>query len=194
MVMSTQQESETGFDAIDRDEQASDQGPEQAPALQHAFQAEPQPQYELEHVWQRDRPLQLEHEPDPAPEISIPVAEDAPLVPVQAPAPPAPNELLGLPLQLLNQLLASLGKTRLGTLVELLPALRLLSLLALAGVTLKLTGATLGAINDIPMMGRLLELVGLISALNFLSRNALKSQQRAQLMTRIRKLKREYFG
>ena len=190
MVMTTQQETEPGFDAIDRDEQALDEGQASAPASQHAFTPETEPQHSL----QQDRPLELEHEPQPALEISIPVAEDAPLVPVSAPAPSSSKELLGLPLQLLNQLLASLGKTRLRTLVDLLPALRLLALLVLAGITLKLTGATLGAINDIPMMGRLLELVGLISALNFLARNALKSQQRAQLMTRIRKLKREYFG
>jgi hypothetical protein len=58
----------------------------------------------------------------------------------------------------------------------------------------KLTGATLDALNDIPMLGRLLELVGLISALNFLGRNALKSQKRAELLARIQTLRKELLG
>jgi hypothetical protein len=44
------------------------------------------------------------------------------------------------------------------------------------------------------MLGRLLELVGLISALNFLGRNALKSQKRAELLARIQTLRKELLG
>lgn len=134
--------------------------------------------------------------PPPAAAAEIPVAEPAPLVAAvdQPVANERPNQLLGLPLQLLNQLLARIGATPFSNLAELLPALRVLALLLLAGVVLKLTGATLGALNEIPMLGRLLELVGLISALNFLARNALRSQKRAELLARIQKLKRDFLG
>jgi hypothetical protein len=145
----------------------------------------------------------------PAPEpVAIPVATPAPLATVAPePAPsvqPAPaaaasldaetSRLLGLPLQLINQLLARLGAAPLHNLADLLPALRLVSLLVVAGITIKLTGATLGAINELPLIGRLLELVGLISALQFLAANALRSQKRAELLARIQKLKRDFLG
>jgi hypothetical protein len=87
-----------------------------------------------------------------------------------------------------------LAALNLRSLAELLPALRLVAILAAAGFVVKLTGATLDALNDIPMLGRLLELVGLISALNFLGRNALKSQKRAELLARIQTLRKELLG
>lgn len=140
-------------------------------------------------------PMQPEVEPQP---VVIPVAEQAPLVAARPAAetktPSEPSQLLGLPLQLVNQLLARLGATPLQSLAELLPALRIVTLLVVAGITIKLTGATLGAINELPLVGRLLELVGLISALNFLARNATKSQKRAELLARIQKLKRDLLG
>jgi len=127
---------------------------------------------------------------DPAPGVlPIPLTLEAPLA-LSKTAP----QLLGLPLQLLNQLLARFAGLRLQTLAELLPALRLVAILAAAGFVVKLTGATLDALNDIPMLGRLLELVGLISALNFLGRNALKSQKRAELLARIQKLRKDLLG
>ena len=64
------------------------------------------------------------------------------------------------------------------------------NLAALAGIALRLTGATLGAINEIPLLGGLLELVGLVALLNFLARNAFKQQKRAELLERIRQLRR----
>jgi len=64
------------------------------------------------------------------------------------------------------------------------------ALAALAGIALRLTGATLGAINEIPLLGGLLELVGLVALLNFLARNAFKQQKRAELLERIRQLRR----
>jgi len=140
-------------------------------------------------------PMQPEVEPQP---VVIPVAEQAPLVAARPAAesktPAEPSQLLGLPLQLVNQLLARLGASPLQSLAELLPALRIVTLLVVAGITIKLTGATLGAINELPLVGRLLELVGLISALNFLARNATKSQKRAELLARIQKLKRDLLG
>ena len=136
--------------------------------------------------------------PSAPPEPEIRVAPEAPLVaaPSAAPTPASDSaaEVLGLPLQLLNQLLAKLGAAPLSSLAELLPALRLISLLVVAGVTIKLTGATLGAINELPLVGRLLELVGLISALQYLASNALRSQKRAELLARIQKLKRDFLG
>jgi hypothetical protein len=121
--------------------------------------------------------------------LPIPLTLEAPLA-----LPKAAPQLLGLPLQLLNQLLARLAVLNLRSLAELLPALRLVAILAAAGFVVKLTGATLDALNDIPMLGRLLELVGLISALNFLGRNALKSQKRAELLARIQTLRKELLG
>jgi len=67
-------------------------------------------------------------------------------------------------------------------------------LAVLAGIALKLTGATLGAINEIPLVGGLLELVGLVALLNSLARNAFKQQQRAELLDRIRKLRKDLLG
>jgi hypothetical protein len=138
---------------------------------------------------QQDIPLQTLHQESAPGALPIPLNLEAPLA-----LPNAVPQLLGLPLQLLNQLLARLATLRLQSLAELLPALRLVAILAAAGFVVKLTGATLDALNDIPMLGRLLELVGLISALNFLGRNALKSQKRAELLARIQTLRNELLG
>ena len=102
--------------------------------------------------------------------------------------------MLGLPLKLLNELLAKIGATPLQSLTDLLPLLRILTLAVVAGIALKLTSATLGAINDLPLVGGLLELVGLLSLLNFLSRNAFKQQKRAELLARIQNLKTDLLG
>lgn len=130
--------------------------------------------------------------------VTIPVAAAAPLVKNEPAAdasrgasPAASPELLGLPLQFLNQLLQKLGATQLQSLADLLPAGRILLLAVLAGIALRLTSATLGAINDIPLVGGLLELVGLVALLNFLARNAFKQQKRAELLDRIRRLRKD---
>jgi hypothetical protein len=142
-------------------------------------------------------------EPEPAtepPTLDIPVATAAPLATTE-PAPsdsanaePGASAVLGLPLQFLNQLLQKLGATPLQSLADLVPALQILALAVLAGIALKLTGATLGAINEIPLVGGLLELVGLVTLLNSLARNAFKQQQRAELLDRIRKLRKDLLG
>ena len=141
--------------------------------------------------------------PAPAVEASPDLTFDQPLkapqslnaeIPVASPAPlaqSAAGETQGLPLQFLNLLLQKLGATRLQSLADLLPAARILALAALAGIALRLTGATLGAINEIPLLGGLLELVGLVALLNFLARNAFKQQKRAELLERIRKLRKD---
>ena len=139
--------------------------------------------------------------PEPGPAVEIRAAEPAPLVVSESygaagdgAAGDSARELLGLPLQFLNQLLQRLGSTKLDSFADLIPAARLLGIALLAGVALKLTGATLGAINDIPFLGGLLELTGLVAMMNFLARNALKQQKRAELLGRIRKLKQDFLG
>lgn len=102
--------------------------------------------------------------------------------------------MFGLPLKLLNELLAKIGATPLQSLADLLPALRILALAVVAAIALKLTSATIGAIDDLPLVGGLLELVGLVSLLNFLARNAFKQQKRAELLARIRQLKTDLLG
>lgn len=77
---------------------------------------------------------------------------------------------------------------------QLLPALGILGLAVVAGVGLRLTAAVLGSIDELPMLGRLLQLVGLVTAIQFLSRNAMQQQQRAALLARIQKLKLDVMG
>ena len=78
------------------------------------------------------------------------------------------------------------------SLEQLLPALGILGLAVVAGVGLRITAVVLGSIDELPMLGRLLQLVGLVPAIRFLSRNAIQQQQqqqRASLLARIQKLK-----
>jgi hypothetical protein len=91
--------------------------------------------------------------------------------------------------RLLAQLLGLLSASPLRSLDDLLAAGRILMLALLAGLALRLTGATLGAIHDVPLLGSLLELVGLVSLLRFLARHALRQQKRAELLERIRQLR-----
>ncbi|MFM7550910.1 MAG: CAAD domain-containing protein, partial [Cyanobacteriota bacterium] len=143
----------------------------------------------------------LELEP-PAPVLTpVSVAEPAPLAVAEAVAEPeaastaAPSsEVFGLPLKLLNVLLARIGATPLHAVGDLVPVLRILTLAVVAGIALKLTSATLGAIDDLPLVGGLLELVGLVTLLNFLARNAFKQQKRAELLARIQQLKTDLLG
>jgi hypothetical protein len=117
----------------------------------------------------------------------------AALIPQPSPAPPELPVVQGpgQPLQFLNHLLQSFGATRLQSLADGLPAVRILVLAGLAGVALRLKGATLGAINEIPLLGGLLELVGLVALLHVLARHALKQQKRAELLERIRTLRND---
>jgi hypothetical protein len=127
--------------------------------------------------------------------LEIPVAESAPLVRQPATQAEAPSAAAsGLSLKLLNELLRRIGATPLHSLGDLLPLLRILGLAVIAGIALRLTSATLGAIDDLPLVGGLLELVGLVSLLNFLARNAFKQQKRAELLARIQKLKTDLLG
>jgi hypothetical protein len=80
------------------------------------------------------------------------------------------------------------------SLEQLLPALGILGLAVVAGVGLRITAVVLGSIDELPMLGRLLQLVGLVTAIRFLSRNAMQQQQRAALLARIQKLKLDVLG
>jgi Na+/H+-dicarboxylate symporter len=79
------------------------------------------------------------------------------------------------------------------SLISLLLGMVLVNLLE-PGVGLKLTGAVLGAINELPLLGQLLQLVGLVAALRFLARNALHQQKRAALLARIEQIKTNLLG
>jgi hypothetical protein len=105
-----------------------------------------------------------------------------------------PRQPLALLERLLAQLLGLLSASPLRSLDDLLAAGRILMLALLAGLALRLTGATLGAINDLPLLGGLLELVGLVSLLQFLARHALRQQKRAELLERIRQLRSRLLG
>jgi hypothetical protein len=148
-----------------------------------------------------DLPGLTELSPPPL-QRQIPIAAAAPLVAPAQPKATKPDSATGvgsysataLPLQLINQLLRKIGATPLVSLVDMLPLLRILTLAVLAGITLKLASATLGAIDDLPLVGGLLELVGLVTLLNFLARNAFKQKKRAELLARIQKLRTDLLG
>ena len=80
------------------------------------------------------------------------------------------------------------------SLEQLLPAFGILGLAVVAGVGLKITAAVLVSIDELPMLGRLLQLLGLVTAIRFLSRNAMQQQQRAAMLARIQKLKLDVLG
>jgi len=107
----------------------------------------------------------------------------------QEPARPSP-----LSLDAIRPLLEAFAALRPQSLEQLLPALRILGLSVVAGIGLKLTAAVLGSIDELPLLGRLLQLVGLVTAIQFLSRNALQQQQRAVLLARIETLRRDLLG
>jgi hypothetical protein len=96
--------------------------------------------------------------------------------------------------ELISAFLEKLSAFQPQTLDRLLPVLRIIGLSVLAGIGLKITAAVLGSINELPLLGRLLELVGLVSAVQFLSRNALQQQKRASLLARIEKIRTDLLG
>jgi hypothetical protein len=115
------------------------------------------------------------------------------LASAEAPVTQAEREPM-LNLDGLRQVMQRLGGLKPESFQQWLPALRILGLAVAAGVGLKLTGAVLSAINELPLLGRLLELVGLVSAIQFISRNALRRQKRAELLARIEALKADLIG
>lgn len=87
-----------------------------------------------------------------------------------------------------------MSQLKLSQIADLAPALRILALALCAGLVLKITAAVIGSINELPLLGGLLELVGLIKMVQLLSRHALKQQKRAELLGRIQELKRQLLG
>jgi hypothetical protein len=141
-------------------------------------------------------------ESSPPLQRQIPIATPAPLVATGEPKATKPQSATAagsksataLPLQLINQLQRKIDATPLVSLGDMLPLLRILTLAALAGIALRFATATLGAIDDLPLVGGLLELVGLVTLLNFLARNAFKQKKRAELLARIQKLRTDLLG
>jgi len=110
------------------------------------------------------------------------------------PFPQEPVRVFPLKLETLRSTLETLAALRPQSLEQLLPALGIVGLAVVAGVGLKLTAAVLGSIDELPLLGRLLQLVGLVTAIRFLSRNALQQQQRAALLARIQELRLDVLG
>ena len=128
------------------------------------------------------------------PALELKLTPETP-APLQAPASEtAPAEAGGFQPGGIRELLKQLGVFQSQSMEQLLPALQILGLAVVAGVGLKLTGAVLGAINELPLLGQLLQLVGLVTAIQFLARNALQQQKRAALLARIEQIKTNLLG
>jgi hypothetical protein len=129
-----------------------------------------------------------------APALELKLAPETP-APLQAPSSDsAAPESGGFQPGGIRELLKQLGGLQSQSMEQLLPALQILGLAVVAGVGLKLTGAMLGAINELPLLGQLLQLVGLVTAIQFLARNALQQQKRAALLARIEQIKTNLLG
>ena len=169
-----------------------------APSVSETLVSEPSlPEAPLPEAPLKDRP--------PLPALNLSVAEAAPLATLPPPASPtateaakpdAPSPVAASPFPraLLAELWRQIAAFDATSIKDWLPLLRLLALAVAAGLVLQLAGATLHAIDELPLMGGLLELVGLVSVLSFLARNALRQQKRAELLARIHKLRRDLLG
>jgi hypothetical protein len=93
-----------------------------------------------------------------------------------------------------REILRQISALQLSSLREVVPVLQVLALAVVAVLVLRITGATLSAIDEIPLVGGLLELVGVVSVLGFLARHALRQRNRAELLVRIRKLRKQLLG
>jgi hypothetical protein len=169
-----------------------------APSVSETLVSEPSlPEAPLPEAPLKDRP--------PLPALNLSVAEAAPLATLPPPASPTATEAANpdapspvaaspFPRALLAELWRQIAAFDATSIKDWLPLLRLLALAVAAGLVLQLAGATLHAIDELPLMGGLLELVGLVSVLSFLARNALRQQKRAELLARIHKLRRDLLG
>ena len=95
---------------------------------------------------------------------------------------------------MVREILRQISALQLSSLREVVPVLQVLALAVVAVLVLRITGATLSAIDEIPLVGGLLELVGVVSVLGFLARHALRQRNRAELLVRIRKLRKQLLG
>lgn len=104
--------------------------------------------------------------------------------------PPSESQVTGLSPALVAHLLRQVAATPIDRIQDLIPALRLLVLIAVSAAVLRFTAFTLDALDGLPLVGGLCQLLGLFSLLAGLSREALRQQKRAELMVRIEQLRR----
>lgn len=135
----------------------------------------------------------LESAPEPGPQPTIRPPEPAAIL-IRPSLKNAESTVSSLPLSLLRHLLRQITELKLSTLSDLVPALRIVAIALAAGLVVRITGAVLGSLNDLPLLGGLLELVGLIKLIQLISRHALRQQKRAELLARIQELKRRLLG
>ena len=134
--------------------------------------------------------------PEPPPEVLIQSPEPAPLASLPSPEDlhQAAGSAQSVSILFLRDLLGRIAALSPASAADLWPVVRILSLALVAGLALRLAGATLGAIDDLPLIGGLLELVGLLSLIRFLASRALHQQKRAELLARIEQLRRDLLG
>lgn len=126
--------------------------------------------------------------PAPAPEAPKPAPEPGPIATtVSVPADPGANAGEGGEFQLLlDKLSALLGDTDLNAVWQQSQRpLKLLGVAMVVIVTLQLTGAVLDTLGGIPMLPRMLQLVGLTWLVMFGSKRLLRSEGRQQLIGQV---------
>ena len=126
--------------------------------------------------------------PAVAPEAPKPAPEPSPIATtVSVPADPGANAGEGGEFQLLLDKLSSLlGDTDLNAVWQQSQRpLKLLGVAMVVIVTLQLTGAVLDTLGGIPMLPRMLQLVGLIWLVMFGSKRLLRSEGRQQLIGQV---------
>ena len=126
--------------------------------------------------------------PAAAPEAPKPAPESSPIATtVSVPADPGANAAEGGEFQLLlDKLSALLGDTDLNAVWQQSQRpLKLLGVAMVVIVTLQLTGAVLDTLGGIPMLPRMLQLVGLTWLVMFGSKRLLRSEGRQQVVSQV---------
>ena len=126
--------------------------------------------------------------PAVAPEAPKPAPEPGPIATtVSVPADPGANAAEGGEFQLLlDKLSALLGDTDLNAVWQQSQRpLKLLGVAMVVIVTLQLTGAVLDTLGGIPMLPRMLQLVGLTWLVMFGSKRLLRSEGRQQVVSQV---------
>lgn len=108
--------------------------------------------------------------------------------------PPSAVSIAGFSPALKAHLWRQVASTPISRFRDLLPALRILALIAACGFVVQVTTTTQDAMEGLPALGGLLQLMGLTSLLGFLSRQALRKQKLAELAVRIDLLRRDLLG
>lgn len=108
--------------------------------------------------------------------------------------PPSEASIRGFSPALKAHLWRQVASTPISRIRDLLPALRILALIAACGFVLQITTTTQEAMEGLPALGGMLQLMGLSSLLGFLSHQALRQQKLAELAVRIDLLRRDLLG